>query len=110
MQLTMLIGYPDNVGRRHIWCGHGHGPHTYEHATKDPLEPPRFQFYFDSVFPAVSKSGNYIVYGVASGVGPRQQWRLVWKHFTGLQIGQEVAEDTNLSAEEVQLSGFGGQF
>ncbi|PWT93079.1 MAG: hypothetical protein C5B54_02440 [Acidobacteria bacterium] len=110
MQLTLLSGYPDNVGRRHIWCGWGKGPEHYNHITKDPLAAPRFQFYFDSVFPAVSKSGEYIVYGFAAGVGARLEWKLIWKHFSGLQIGQEVTQGHDLSHEEVQLSGFGGQF
>jgi hypothetical protein len=54
MQLTMLTGYPDNVGRRHIWAGYGNGPANYQQAAKDPLAQPRFQFYFDTVFPAVT--------------------------------------------------------
>jgi hypothetical protein len=113
MQLTLLSGYPDNVGRRHIWCGFGSGPGPTTgfptgYATGgEPLNSPRFQFYFDAVFPAVSASGTYIVYGVASGVGARQEWRLKW---VDAATGAEVAANTNLDGEQVQLAGFGGQF
>jgi|SRR5215475_7796780 len=103
----MLTGYPDNVGRRHIWCGYGNGPAHYSHQTKDPLASPRFQFYFDAVFPAVSVSGEYIVYGVAHGVGPRQEWTLKW---VKAEDGEEVSNGHDLSDEQVQLAGFGGQF
>jgi hypothetical protein len=107
MQLTMLTGYPDNVGRRHIWAGYGNGPANYQQAAKDPLAQPRFQFYFDTVFPAVTTSGTYIVYGIASGVGARLEWTLKW---VVAATGAEVANGTNLSAQHVQLGGFGGQF
>jgi hypothetical protein len=107
MNLTLLTGYPDNVGRRHIWCGYGSGPASYHQTTKDPITVPRFQFFIDCLFPAVSKSGTYLVYGIASGVGARQEWKLKW---VTASSGAEVANGTNLSNEEVQLGGFGGQF
>jgi hypothetical protein len=107
MQLTLLHGYPDNVGRRHIWCGYGNGPANYQQATKDVLAAPRFQFYFDVIFPALTKSGTYIVYGFSTGVGARQQWALKW---VTAATGVEVANATDLHLEQVQLGGFGGQY
>lgn len=107
MQLTLLSGYPDNVGRRQIWAGYGTGPASYNATTRDPLAFPRFQFYVDVIIPAVTVSGTYIVYGIAAGVGPRQQWALKW---VTAATGAEVAAATNLSAEQVQLGGFGGQY
>jgi hypothetical protein len=107
MQLEFLIGYPDNVGRRHIWAGHGTGPANYQQAAKDPISIPKFQFYIDVLFPATTVSGTYVVYGMPSGVGPRQDWKLKW---VVAATGAEVANGTNLSAQQVQLGGFGGQF
>jgi|SRR5215831_7988019 len=116
MQLKMLSGYPDNVGRRHLWCGYGPGPTAYAPVSPtagDVLQPPRFQFYFDSVIPGTSfnpttnVAGTYLVYGVAFGVGARLVWKLKW---VTASSGAEVAAGTDLSAFQVQLSGFGGQF
>jgi hypothetical protein len=107
MQLTVLTGYPDNVGRRHIFAGHGKGPASYNHTTKDPLERIRFQLYYDVVFPATTVSGTYTVIPIPSGVGPRVEWKLKW---VKADDGDEVAAGHNLSNEEIQIGGFAGQF
>lgn len=107
MQLTLLSGYPDNVGRRHIWCGHGKGPSSYSQANKDPLERIRLSWWYDAIIPALTTSGTYRVEGIASGVGPRQEWKLKW---VVAATGAEVANGTNLSTQTVQLAGFGGQY
>lgn len=79
MQLTLLKGYPDYVGKRFIWAGFGTGPASYVNGTGDPLQIPRFQNYIDLVIEALSASGNYIVAGLATSVGPRLTWNLIWK-------------------------------
>jgi hypothetical protein len=107
MQLTILVGYPDNVGRRHIFCGHGHGPASYSDADKDKLEPFRFGMTYDVVFPAMTVSGNYIVYPHPDGVGPRREWKLKW---VKADDGEEVSHGHNLSQEQVQIGGYCGQF
>lgn len=128
MQLELLSGYPDNIGRRHAWVGFGTGPTSYQQATKDIIFFPRQTFYIDAIIPALSYNpttgviGTYIVYGVpaplgplapngvaagVSGVGPRLVWALKWCLASS---GAEVANGTNLSGQQVQLAGFGGQY
>lgn len=110
MQLTLLSGYPDFVGRRSIWCGYGQGPEHYSRTEKDPLHVPPFSYFVDAIIPAVSSSGRYMVYGVAEGVGARQEWKLKWVKASGEDAGEEVENNHDLSEETVQLAGFGGQF
>lgn len=107
MELTLLSGYPDFVGRRQLWCGYGHGPEDYDRDDKDPIHVPPFSFFIDAVIPALSSSGNFIVYGFAEGVGARQEWKLKW---VKAEDGEEVENHEDLSDESVQLAGFGGSF
>lgn len=107
MQLTLLKGYPDYIGKRFAWCGYGTGPTSYLQSTGDPLAIPRFQNYVDSCFEGTSVSGTYFVRALPSAGGPRATWKLKW-YVTS--TGAEVANAVNLSAETVQLSGFGGQY
>ena len=113
MQLTLLKGYPDYVGKRQIFCGNGVGPKSYAVKTSSPnaggdvIVFPPFQNYIDVTFPAMSLSGTYIVYPFPVAVGPRQVWSLMWVTRT---TGAEVAASTDLSAESVQLGGYAGVY
>lgn len=110
MQLELLRGYPDYVGRRMIFCGWGHGPESYDRHTHDPLANFAFQSYYDVVFPAVSSSGRFIVYGIAKGVGARLDWALKWVRASGEDAGEEVEDEEDLSEETVQIGGFAGRY
>lgn len=111
MQLTLLHGYPDSVGKRQIVCGTGKGPTSYVQVTAtaggDPITNPSFQNYLDILFPAMTVSGTYIVYPMPVAVGARATWRLKW---VTASTGAEVGAATNLSAESVQLGGFAGVY
>lgn len=111
MQLTLLHGYPDYVGKRFIICGNGTGPASYVQVTAtgggDPIIIPRYQNYIDILFPALTVSRTYLVIPVPVLVGARGTWRLKW---TTQSTGAEVSASTNLSAESVQIGGFGGDY
>src|SRR4051812_11050098 len=109
MQLTLLHGYPDYVGKRVIICGSGVGPSSYVQAASggDVLSAPRFLNYFDVVFPAMTLSGTYIVYPFPTAVGARATWALKW---ITASTGAEVSSSTDLSAEKVQIGAFGGVY
>ena len=111
MQLTLLKGYPDYVGKRQIFCGNGVGPKSYVQVTAtgggDPIVVPTFQGYIDAIFPALSISRTYIVYPVPVAVGPRATWRLKW---CTQSSGTEVTAAVDLSGESVQLGGFCGVY
>lgn len=111
MQLTLLHGYPDYVGRRLIWCGNGIGPKSYVAVTAtgggDPLALPGFQNYIDVAFPSLTVSRTYLVIPVPVIVGSKSTWRLKW---VTQSSGTEVTAAVDLSAESVQLGGFGGVY
>lgn len=111
MQLTLLHGYPDYVGKRFNWCGNGIGPASYVQVTAtgggDPLVLPGFGNYIDFAAPALTISRTYLVIPVPVLVGARATWRLKW---TTQSSGTEVSAAVNLSAESVQLAGFGGVY
>lgn len=116
MQLTLLHGYPDYIGKRFSFCGFGKGPKSYAVKTGsastvqgggDVVQAPRFQNYFDIIFPAMSLSGTYIVYPYPVTSGPRQTWALQW---VVKATGAEATAALDLSAETVQLAGFGGVY
>lgn len=106
MQLTLLKGYPDMVGRRRIFCGYGNGPTSYA-TIGDPVIIPGYETYIDCVQGGNTVSGTYTIDARPSGVGARQTWYLVW---TVAATGAAVGAGTNLSAEQVQISAFGGQY
>lgn len=109
MQLTLLHGYPDLVGKRAIWCGYGSGPASYLGGVSagDTITGLPFQFYIDSIFPAVSVSGTYLVVAQRSVEGARATFKLRWFTMVGMT---EVTNATDLSAQKVNLSGFGGSY
>lgn len=108
MNLTLLKGYPDRVGKRFTWCGFGTGPTSYTGGITggDAIVLPVFQGYIDSVEGCgFSVSGNYFCRAQPSAGGARAKW--VLRYFTGPN-STEVTNSTNLSAETFQLSGLGG--
>ena len=106
MQLTLLKGYPDFVGRRSVFAGYGNGPASYNHTNGDPIAIPWPNWYIDAVGSGVSVSGTYYVEGRPSGVGARQKWALQWF----LTAGGPVTDGTNLAGEQVQFGGNCGQY
>jgi len=107
MQVTLLNGYPDLIGKRSSWAGYGNGPTSYSQTVGDMIELPGFQYYIDAVFGGVSVSGTYFVIAQPSAQGPRGTWYLKW--FTS-STGAEVSNAVNLSAEKVQIGGLGGSY
>ncbi len=110
MDVTLLKGYQDLIGKRSAWVGYGNGPTSYsghEASGGDRLNVPGFQYYIDAVFGAVSVSGLWYVIATPSGVGPRQTWYLKWVYTA---TGTEATNGTDLSAEVVQIGGFGGTY
>lgn len=87
MQLTLLKGYPDYVGKRFMWAGYGNGPSSYVFGVGDPIVLPRYENYIDSAFPAMSVSGNYIVQPQPTGVGTRQTWNVRWLYTQAQGLG-----------------------
>lgn len=90
MQLTLLHGYPDYVGRRMIFAGYGKGPASYA-ATGDPIAPIRYGNYYDIVFESLSVSGKYAVRALPSTFGPRATWNLLWSTVAGAIAGVATA-------------------
>lgn len=107
MNITLLKGYPDLIGKREAFVGFGSGPSSYLQSTGDPLVSPKFQFFFDAVFSAMSVSKTYYVRFYPSGTGARQTWIAKWYV---VATGAETADAVNLSAEKVQIGGFGGSY
>jgi hypothetical protein len=78
MQLNLLFGYPDFIGRRFAWAGYGSGPSSYV-TGGDQIVLPTYNSYIDAVFGSVyTVSGNYIVTPQPLGFGVRQKWNLKW--------------------------------
>jgi hypothetical protein len=119
MQLTLLKGYPDFVGKRATFVGYGSGPASYVQLVQgvapaagtggDPLTFLLPNYYIDSIDSAgvLTVSGKYFVRAISSGVGARQKWALVWYVTTG---GAEVGAGVILSAEQIQIGGKCGQY
>lgn len=107
MQVNLLHGYPDVIGKRFAWCGFLNGPKSYT-TGGIIVTLPGFQNYIDIVFASgFAVSGNYYVDPIQVTVGPRATWKLIW---TVASTDAEVAPGTDLSAEQVQLGGLGGQY
>lgn len=107
MQLQLLHGYPDYMGKRYAFVGFGNGPKSYA-TGGDPVTLPGFQQYIDLLMSGgFSVSKTYYVDAVQAAVGPRQVWRLIW---TVAATDAEVAAAVDLSAESIQVGGFGGDY
>src|SRR6266705_5487381 len=99
MQLTLLAGYPDRVGKRFVWVGYGKGPASYA-TGGDPIALPGFQNYIDAIESGgLSVSGTYYVRAIPSVGGIRPTWELLW---VVASTNAEVTATTNLSAETIQ--------
>jgi len=106
-QIALSHGsYPDVVGRRAIFAGPVKGPKSYA-TGGDPITTGTFGFYIDALHGSVSVSGTYSIRPIPSGAGPRQTWKFIW---IVISSGLEVSSTTDLSAETVIASGFGGVF
>lgn len=106
MQLTLLKGYPDRIGKRFAFVGYGSGPASYV-TGGDTVTLGAFQNYIDWMGDATSISDTYFLRAIPSAVGPRATWEMKW--FV-ISTGNEVANGVNLSAEQVQVGGFGGVY
>jgi hypothetical protein len=109
MQVTLLNGYPDYVGKRFIWAGYGNGPSSYA-TGGDEIELPGFQSYIDTVDTSgiLTVSGTYTVRAIPSAAGPRATWKLKW--YTAAAPQTEVTAAVDLSAEILFVSGKGGRY
>lgn len=106
MQLTLLQGYPDLVGRRANFAGSGVGPTSYNQTTGDVVSIPRQ--YIDVLFGGVQDTtGTYTLQARPSLAGSRASWAL---HWFVTATGAEVANAVNLSAFSVVVGGFYGQY
>jgi hypothetical protein len=111
MVLNMLYGlYPDFVGRRAIFVGNGTGPSSYT-TGGDTVTLNLPNYYIDALSGDVlTVSGTYFVRPIPSAIGPRAIWKLVWYYATGGSINTQVSSAVDLSAEQLQIGGFCGQF
>src|ERR1700758_5217344 len=103
MQLNILHGYPDAIGRRKVIAGWGTGPKSYTGgvANGDAITGLPYQWYTDVIIgaPIISVTGNYVALVQFSGVGARQTIKLRYFAFasTSPAIGAEVSDSTDLS-------------
>lgn len=107
MTLTMFSGYPDKIGKRFAFTANAVGPTSYSQTTKDVVTLPGYQNYIDSIHASLTVSGTYLLRAQPSLAGARAAWKFTW---VVVATGVEVAGATNLSAEKVIVSGFGGQY
>ena len=108
MQLTLLKGYPDLIGRRQAFVGYGAGPASYSQTTGDVLAGPGYDKYYDIVNDTPQDpTGTYFAKARPSAVGPRATWSL---HWFVVSTGAEVANDVNLSTYNLQVGGNMGAF
>jgi len=108
MQLTLLKGYPDLVGRRQIFCGYGTGPNSYSQTTGDVLSIPGYERYIDIVLEAAQDpTGTYFAVARPSAVGARAVWSLHWFLCSN---ASEVGNGVNLATFSLQVAGFMGEY
>lgn len=115
MQLTMLKGYPDYIGKRKAFCAYGSGPVSYPNTGTtigDPVIFPTYGNYIDSIASSgvLTTDGTYIVFFQPQAVGARQTWIARWFAFTNTGVGSEATNGTNLSSKNLQVSGLCGQY
>lgn len=90
MQLTLLLGYPDYIGKRMALCGYGIGPASYV-STGDPVYFARYNNYIDILFPSQSVSGTYLVTPIPSSYGARATWSVLWTAVAGKVASLAIA-------------------
>lgn len=109
MQLTLLKGYPDLIGRRQAFCGTGTGPAIYNATTGDPVIVPGYERYIDIVL-EVPQDPTGAFYAVARPTlaGARASWAL---HYFIASTSVEVANNsTSLAAINFVVAGFMGEY
>lgn len=119
MQVTLLHGYPDLVGRRRIYVAFGTGPASYVQYSVGPpvaggdlITGLPFQTYIDAIpGSAVSTDGTIIAVPIPNAVGTRQVWRFRYFNLSASSpgVGAEVTAATNLSTKSFQFFFVGGQ-
>jgi hypothetical protein len=82
MQITLLHGYPDYVGKRFIFAGYGSGPASYL-ASGDPVALSRYGNYIDLLYSGISVSGIYSLRPLPSFAGARASWVYLWAYVPG---------------------------
>lgn len=106
MQLTLLKGYPDLIGRRQAFVGYGNGPASYTAGTDDPVTIPGYERYIDVLFGGIiSTDGTTVAIAHPSGYGARQTWNL--QYYVASSMAQASG---NLSGKVFQVGGLGGEY
>lgn len=106
MQITLLNGYPDFMGRRMAFAGYGNGPSNYTAGADDPITVPGYERYIDSVAGGViSTDGTTVAMAHPSGYGPRQTWNL--QYYVASSMAQASGD---LSGKVFQIGGFFGNY
>ncbi len=106
MQLTLLNGYPDLIGRRQAFVGYGNGPSNYTAGADDPVVIPGFERYIDAIAGGViSTDGTTVAIAHPSGHGARQTWNL--QYYVASSMAQASG---NLSAKVFQVGGWCGEY
>jgi hypothetical protein len=93
MQLTMLPGYPDLMGRRAAFTAYGSPATTYTASAGPPLTGgdtitlPGYENYIDCIL-EVPFDTTGRVYGVAqpSSIGPRATWNVFYYTAAGVLV------------------------
>jgi hypothetical protein len=108
MVVTNFQGlYPDDVGRRQIFCGDGNGPASYT-TGGDPVTLNNPRLYIDFLASGtLTNSGTYYVRAIKSAAGVRATWKYKW---IVVSSGLEVTSATNLSAESLPVAGYSGTY
>lgn len=94
MQVTLLHGYPDLVGRRRLIVAFGNSvtPYTQGSAGGDAITGLPFQFYIDSIpGVAISTDGTIIAIPQVTATGARQTWKFRYFNFTTSGVGVELS-------------------
>jgi len=106
-QIKMPHGsYPDLIGRRSAFCGNVNGPKSYA-TGGDPITTEPVGYYIDVLHGGLSVSGTYLTRAKTNQVMPRGTWKYIW---IVVSSGLEVSATTDLSAETIIASGYGGLF
>lgn len=112
MQLTLLHGYPDMIGRRRVIAASATGPTSYTQFAAGPpvtggdsIQGLPFQFYIDDMLgAALSTDGTTMAIFQPLGTGARQTWIVRYFAFTSSGLGAESNTGTNLSTKKFQVS------
>ena len=118
MQITLLHGYPDMIGRRRVIAAFASGPSSYTQFAAgppvtggDPIQGLPFQFYIDDMLgAALSTDGTIMAIFQPLAVGPRVTWIARYFAFTSSGLGAEQNTGTNLSAKKFQMSMLCGSY